>query len=538
MSNENPDLPFAPDLDSLCRWLAGLPLNDRETRYSNLFAGIQALNEANLEPVFRFKALDALSPPIFQAAANLTSIVLGKPFPLAVGMRKLAKLAAQFHAELVRGYSSIAGEDTFGRDFDLDEQGKVIHSALRSFNQMALRMALLYEAPPSSLWLRLNELYLQSVRDDLSGWSDGCPELANPEPVSVEALYLRILVFRLAEPYRLTQVEIQKVFDLIQQHGTRASLAAQMFEGGRKADFSVDLESSAMPSSPSIQEAQKGRDGCRRYLFTEPLRRLIRDIGRPPLNKDAGFSESLSKYLQIHLGALLAVQPGKKSRVSVIITGYANLVREVPLVGAKIASAEGLSNYALQSPDEYVLPETRIESSKTSGTFRAASATAAAPAEGSAVFGKSTAGSNCRVSPAEAPGFYIIESPRQALSAMGLVGLFTDNRVVQFGRICPGHNEKTPHEYGFELLANDVVLARVALDAKPKKIHRCFFSAAGDGRYSLITPRLRLRGGEAMLVDSLGYGGSKGRYRVARLLMRGEEFCQYELVPEAADAPA
>ena len=498
-------------------------------RYYSLFAGLQALNEANPEPGFHFKALEEVSVPVFQAAANLTSVVLGKPFPLAAGVRKLAKLSAQFHAELARGYSRIAQDESHGRDFDMEEQGKIIHSAFRSFNQMVLRMALMYEAPPSSLWLRFNELYRQAEDVGLAGWSEGCPELAQPEPASVEDIYLRMLVFRLAAPHHLEQADIQRVFDLIQQHGRLVSLMGQPLEEGRKADFSVDLDSSAMPCSLSCQEGGEGRD--LRYVFLGSLRRLINDLGRLPLNKDSGLCSNLSKYLQIHLGASLAPLPGKKCRNSILIAGYKNLVLAMPHVGAKLGSVEGFNDFKLLPLDEHVLPTASLESSKTSGTFRVASSMARQQTGESAGLGKLSTGTNCRVSPADAPGFYIIESPGLALPVGGLAGLFTDNKLIQFGLICPGRNDLAPNEYGFELLADGMGLARVVFDANPKKAYRCFFSGTGNGRFSLITPSLRLRGGEGLAVDSQNGGGSKERYRIARLLGKTDEYCQYELVP-------
>ena len=531
MSAENPDLPFAPDLDSLCHWLATLPRNDREKRYSSLFAGLQALNGASLDPGFYFNALEEISVPIFQVAANLTSVVLGKPFPLELGLRKLAKLSAQFHDELARGYFKIAQEGGFGRDFDPEEQGKIIHSALRSYNQMVLRTTLMYEAIPSSLWRRINDLYRQAEQEGLSDWSESCPELSHTESASVEELYLRILVFRLVSPHRLEQAEIQAVFDLIQQHGKLVSLIGQPFEEGRKADFSVDLDSAAMPFPLFRQKDGVGED--LRYVSLGALRRLIRDLGRPPLNNDSGLSANLSNYIQIHLGAGLVPLPGKKSRMSIVIAGYSNLVHAMPHVRVKLESDEGFSDFKLLSPDEHVLPTARIESSKTTGTFSLSSSLAGQPTEASAGLWKSPTAVKCRVTPADTPGFYVIESPRVALPVGGLVGLFTDNKLIQFGVVCPGCNELTPHEYGFELLASEIGLVRVVFDTSPKNPHQCFFSGMGNGRFSLITPPLRMRGGEGLLVDGLAYGGSRERHRVARLLGKTAEYCQYELVSEA-----
>lgn len=531
MPTEPPELPFDLDFDSLCHWLAALPRSDREKRYTSLFAGLFALNSASPDPEFHFQALEELSVPVFQAAASMASVAIGKPFPLAVSVRKLAKMGAQFHSELARGYSKIAQEDGFGRRFDLQEQGRIVHSALRSFNQMLLHLALMYEAPPTSLWLRLNELYHQAERENLADWSVGCPELGHAEPASVEALYLRMLVFRLVAPLRLEQTEIQRAFGIIQQYGNLVSLMPQPFLEGRKADFSVDLESSAMPASLSCHAGKMVGD--LRYVCLESLRQLADRLGCPPLNKESGLSANLSKYFQIRLGSSLAPILGKNSRNSIIIAGFSNLVGAMPQVGAKLASVDGFSDFKLLSQDEHDMPATKIASSKTEGTFKTSAWGVRPLSKGSAALGMIASGTACRVSPAETPGFYVIESPGIALPVGGLVGLFTDNKLIQFGQVCPGCNELVPHEYGFELLASDVGLARVVFDANPKKTYRCFFSGNGDGTYSLITPPLRLRGGDVLLVDRRGYGDPKERFRIARLLGKTVEYCQFEIIPES-----
>ena len=519
--NQKIALPFEPNLDSLSRWLTCLPINSERERYTLLFSGLQALDAAGLEPAFQFKALERIRAPVFQATAYLTSLFLGKPLPLDPGIRKLAKLSVQFQVELAQGYYALAQAKGFARIFSVEEQGRIVHCALRSYNQTLLRLALMYEAPSSSTWLRVNDIYRLAERGNLSRWTGRCSELAYSAPCSVEELYLRMLAFRLLDPRCLGQDEIQLVFDAVQRQGRLLLLSHNPFEEGRKADFSVDLDSAAMPSSLSWEEGRARGDLL--YVFARSLRRMFGALGSPALNQDSGFSARLSAYLQIRLGGSLAVLPDKKSISATAIVGYKSLVD---------AMTDPEAAFNLQDLEDHILPFSKLDASKTSGTFSAlASAKSQVPPAFAGGQAKPSGRIPCQVWPADAPGFYLVEGTGLASPAECLLGIFADDKLNQFGHVCPGRDEASPNTHGFELLASQVSLVKVFFDANPKKKYRCFFSSRGNGRFSLIAPPLRLRGGDSLAIDS---HGKAERYKVAKMLERTADFCQFEIVAETA----
>ena len=517
-------LPFGPTLDAISRWVAALPDNSERERYTLLFSGLQALNAAEFDPPLQFNALEALRAPVFQATALLTSLFLNKPLPLAPGIRKLAKLSVQFQSELADGYYALTQARGFANIFSVEEQARIVHYAMQSYSQMLLRLALMYEAPSSATWLRLNELYCLAERGSLSQRSAKCFESPLAPPCSVEALYLRAVVFRLLAPYRLEQQEIQRVFDAVQQHGHLLKLSDNPLEEGRRADFSLDLDAAAMPASLSWEEGRCG-GGDMRYVYLRPLRRMFAALAKPPLLQDSGLSERLSAYLQIRLGGGLADLPNKKSVSATAIVGYKSLVDAM-------TDPEAKAEFKLQSLEDHVLPFAKLDASKTAGTFRAPPPPPSPPRPYLAM-GQARPSSRvpCRFWPADAPGFYLAEGKGLALRAECLLGIFIDEKLNQFGQVCPGRSDTTPDTYGFELLAGNVRLVRVFFDESPKKKYRGFFSSRGGGRFSLICPSLRLRGGDGLALDDRDSGD---RYRVAKMLLRAAEFAQYEIVAETA----
>jgi hypothetical protein len=521
-------LPFGPAVGSVADWLAGLPTNNERERHTLLFSGLQALNQAGVEPAFHFQALEKIRSAAFQATCYLTSVFLGKPLPLDPGVRKLAKLSVQFQAELAQGYCALVQAKGFSKIFSAEEQGRIVHCALRSYNQMFLRLALMYEAAPSSVWLRVNEIYRMAERANLSRWVGPCRDLAHSAACGVEELYLRMLVFRLLSPYRLGQEEIQRVFDAVQQHGHLLSLGGSLLEEGRKADFAVDLDTGAMPAGLAREEGGvKGGDV--RYLFVRNFRRALGALGSPQSSKESGFTAQLSQNLQIRLGGSLVPMADKRSVTSRVVVGYKNLVEAM-------GRPEDQAEFNLLDLEEHILPFSKLDSSKTSGTFRAAAPVAVQPAlpilGGGLV--KPSDGILCRISPADAPGFYLVEGKDLTPTPDCLVGVLVDDKLNQFGRVCPGRDQAaTPGVFGFELLASRMSLVKAYFDASPKKRHRCFLSGTGAGRFHLITPPMRLRGGDALSVGSHDKGD---RYKVVKMLEKTAEFCLFEVVREPASA--
>lgn len=525
-------LPFESTLTSFSGWLAGLPTNERE-RYTVLYSGLEALNAAETKPQFHFSALEKIRGLIFQASDNLASPCLGKPFPLEFGIRKLIKLSAQFHDELARGYYSLIEAKGFARNFSEAERGQIIHNAFRAHNQMLLRLALMYEAPSSSTWQRLNMVYRQAEQAGLARHSEEeYPGLANPEACTVEELYLRMLAFRLASPYFLEQRDIQEVFDLLRQNVGLMALGRDPVVEGRRADFAVDLDSPAMPTSLSGGAGVAG-GGDWRYLSVAPLRKMFAALGVAPVGEGGWvFSPKALGHLHVRLGGSFEPLPekDKKSLRSVVVVGYKNLIDM--LSTSRRGGDASAGGFKLQSLDEYVLPTSRIESSKSSGTFSAPPPAAGQMPGKLLGQGVDAAGLPCSVSPTGIPAVYNLRSPGLQWQAGRLLGVFIDNKLNQFGILCPGRNEKSPDDYGFERLADQVSMVKVSFDANPKKTYSCFFSDLGYGRYSLISEPLRLRGGDGMSVSGYQGLGLMKRYRVAKLLEKTPEFCQFEVVVE------
>jgi hypothetical protein len=539
-SSEIPTLPFPPRIDAIDAWLAALPVTNSRECCRVLYECLRALNGAVLEPQLGFQALEKFRPLVFLQTSNLVPSFLGKPFPLAERFRKLAKLSAQFHAELARGYQAVAHGDRFADDFSEEDKATIIHRALHSYQLYLLRLALTYEIPSPVIDARLNELYRLAEHNDVHQRVLGDPALAPSPGSTIEETFKRILAFRLVVPNRLAQDEIQQFYDLLQQYGRLIVLGRDSKELNGQADFSIDLRSG---EAPCPRNRITGEKGDVRYLFFGNFNGKLDALAQSSVPPRDRLKESLSVYLRVCLGGAPPPPFEHKGRNAVLITGFDNLVRTLEAVrvkGEQHATWIGASKLELVPLSDHVGLNPRPDLSKSSGMFVAAASTNKSPglhAEGE-FWGRPEGECPCRVYRTEAPGYYMLDCAGVSLRPGSLVGLNTDNTLIQIGLVCRGRPESAPSSHGFELLANDVSPVRIYCDAAPKVGRNAFIAKsafAGEDGFGVIAPPLRLRSGDGLTLES---DGRRESYRVSKVLNTTVEFSQFEIVRTTIPLPA
>ncbi|HUL13629.1 MAG TPA: hypothetical protein VLU73_15880 [Methylococcaceae bacterium] len=533
-SSETPQLPFPLRLDSIDSWLADLPVTNSRECCRILYAGLQALNGNELDPPLRLQALERFRPLVVLQARNLIPYFVGKPLPLGEKIRKLAKLSAQFHAELAKGYETIAKRDNFAELFEAKEQATIIHRALQSYELLLLHLAHTYEMPSSSIAEKLDALYRLAEAADVHNLNLNDPDCSPNAASSISDLFKRIQAFRLAAPNRLSQEDIRQYYDLLRQYDGLIHLGRNPGEAGGQAELSVDPNSGRVPHSP-IRVADN-RGNIPQVLFGAFVGKLDA-LRQPTVPAGARLNESLSVYLQVRLGAMPPLMAGQKSRNAVLILGFDVLVLALAKLLVKSehrASWADMTELELVPLSDHTGAGPGLESSKSAGTFTSAPflKKSVKPQVGGDIWSQPMGEFPCQVHRTEAPGYYLLDHAAGALRVGRLVGLNTDNKLIQIGRVCGSGHEGARSFDGFELLASDVNLARIFCDTAPQIGRQALFvkaAAAGKECYGLILPPLKLRSGEGLAVE---LDGRREKYRIAKLLEATSEFSQFEIVRE------
>jgi hypothetical protein len=533
-SSETSQLPFPPRLDAIDSWLAGLPLTNSRECCRMLYAGLQALNGSGFDPPLRFEALERFRPLVVIQARNLVPYFVGKPLPLDEKIRKLAKLSAQFHAELAKGYETIAHQVNFAEVFEAEAQARIIRRALQSYELMLLHLAQMYEMSPASVGEKLGALYRMAEAANIHKMSLNDPDCSPDAASTISDLFKRILAFRLAAPNRLSQEDILQYSELLREYGGLIRISRNPDEASVQAELSIDPDSPRIQSFPARGAADKAPP---REVFFDAFVSKLDALRQPTVPTSARLKESLSVYLQVRLGAMPPLMSGQKSRNAMLVLGFDALVCALAVVQVKAehrASWGEVTRLELMPLSDHTGPNPRLELSKSAGTFgnSAIMKKPVKPWVESEIWSQPEGEFPCQVHRTEAPGYYLLEHAGGALRMGRLVGLNTDDKLIQIGRVCTGRYEGMTSFDGFELLVSEVSLARIFRDAAPQIGHQALFvktAAAGKECFGLILPPLRLRGGEGLVVE---LDGCREKYRIAKLLEATDEFSQFEIVRE------
>ena len=529
MSTESPcNLPFELNEEATKAWLSGLSASNPRESCRVLYAGLQALNSASPDPGLHLLVLDQLRQRIFVESEKLEPFFFGKPFPLDDKARKLAKLTALFHAELAQGYDAVARSSGFSETFTSPQRASVLSRALRSFEIYLYRSALMYETTSSQTWEKLNRLYRVAEQDNLTAWVDPTEE---DEPVSIATIFLRLQIFRLVVPNHLTQINIQRLHQVLSRFGRLLTWT----EGGSEAeaDFVVDLDSSRSPLPCAL--AGKSRESSRRFsprLFLAKLDKL----SQPTASKQERLDGAFVAQLQARLGGALPFsQDQQKTRNAVLILGLEPIftaVAQIQLKGSLQPAWSSAPEMELLPLSDHLGAAPAMDLSKSQGTFIATAAGNRSAQSKPAGDGRidSLGEHRCRVYPSEAPGFYLLETPKSVLQSGGLIGLNTDNKLIQIGLVFD-YSHGGGKRFGFELLLGNAEVVRVACKASPDIAYKALLDVADKSRSALIIQAMKLRNGEEIVIDRQG---QKLPYRIAKLLESTPEFSHFEIVLEQA----
>lgn len=539
MSSDNTlEPPFELRLDSINAWLASIPVDNLRESCRLLYTGLQALNSRPLEIGFHFQALESFRSPILLKSDRLAKLFLRKRLPLDENTRRLARLDAQFHAELARGYVALARHSAFADSFGARQRALVIHRGLLSHDLLALQLARMFEALPSSFWGSVYGLYRQAEMFELLASTASDPAAGSNGSPSIDGLFQRIVAFQMSMPNRMRQEQLEKLHQLLCSHDRCGRIGREPQEAGVTARFRIDLNADG---APRLHDGDGAGTADSRYLFC-PALPAGAEAGEMGAASHSALEEPLPSYVQVRFGEMPAVIPGEqKYRNALLISGWDKLLASLGAIRDKQAQTlpwSDVSGMELAPLDENWTASAPA-ASKTAGKFLDKKELQGSGAE----FGEDgreykSGDFHCKVFLVKTPGFYLIELIGPPLPVGKLIGLNTDNMLVQLGLVRGCRRDGIRSVLIFELLASEVRTVRMFAPGLPETGEKALLGAPAygvEGLSALFTPPLKLRCGHSVSVEE---NGSSRSYAIARRLGSADEFCQFELIDAGRTTPA
>lgn len=202
-------------------WLARLPIANLHESAQALLLSLAAQNRQALADDTRLKLLELYRDTVHKLAGAIRQQISGMALPLAEKPHQLATLARELLVELASGYKIVlqASSARFLGFRGKPDQAQIMQRILSAHSRILTVCYEGYAAVPTGLWSEMHQLYRYAIHHKVQD-----EIVADTPPASVSQLYRLCLLIATADPYRLTQGEVGKVFDLLRLFGDVAQI--------------------------------------------------------------------------------------------------------------------------------------------------------------------------------------------------------------------------------------------------------------------------------------------------------------------------
>jgi hypothetical protein len=246
------------------RWVEALPIVNVGETARLLYEALCDLNQQELPPAHRFKALELLRPRVFYVLEALKKHIIGQPFPLGDKAGKVSRLARELLREMGDGYKLLVMEDVAGSTKrDSRTLTITLHRAMQCLAQLLLKAYQTYAPHPEGVWSDIHQLYRYS---ETQGLHQTLVQVVAPEgtlPSSIETLYKQVLLLALACPYRMRHGEAEQVQALLERCAEHSRLTSMTLPGQHAGLFMSHLASDEPPIYRSLRQGNENDVLCR-----------------------------------------------------------------------------------------------------------------------------------------------------------------------------------------------------------------------------------------------------------------------------------
>ena len=257
----DPTLPI--DQKQLRKWLDQTDGRDVSNKIRQLYDLLKGLNRTQLADKTRFGLLQNLEPLVENISSNLERHYSALEQPLPPPNRKIAyslgKLLHQYSLGYFRLVDAVSGNQASVQPGDLYADAHLRAMAISTNRLMVYYRA--YLAVPDGAWRDCHIIYQLAKKLAIHQIKPDSAASAHSGPQSIEQCYLTALLVELADPYRLTAGEVDRLrayLPLVQNQCGLASDAAQTKKAGF---FVVHYEIDGGPNDLGDVILRDDRDG-------------------------------------------------------------------------------------------------------------------------------------------------------------------------------------------------------------------------------------------------------------------------------------
>jgi len=301
----------------IAKWLDQLPLLNPAETVMPVLAALQAVNRQPLAEKDRLRLLE-----LYQSAVNavfnaFTQRAL-RQVPLPASQREQIKRAVtQLCLELAAGYKGlVVTAHQQGRS--PAQEPMLLLAGYRAMQQLVhalLHCFRSYEPVPPRVYLEIHQLY---------AWAEAASACALPirdeqQTVTLERLYRRGLLMCCADPARLSEDEVLRLYALLDTYVAHAQIVVGRCAAPHEGQFGFDLYSDA-PPRPCAKLGNQGHITQPRVLDARAVAVAVRAQAQADQSTTADEERRLLRLLLPHLESTpQRVTPRQAAQLPVLV---------------------------------------------------------------------------------------------------------------------------------------------------------------------------------------------------------------------------
>ncbi len=259
-------------------WIKRLPMVSGTRIVKQLFKAIQRINRTGIPPQHRIRIAELFTQPIADAIAAQERKFVDAAFPLSEKARLTSQVCARLNQELAIAYK-IAVHDVAMKKIGAEELQVLIFALLRAVRHLAetvYRSVLVYDPVPQHVWRELHSLFVFAGSNKWATTRVKFPGDGEMESTTVRELYLQILLFAAASPYRIRQPEIRALYRSLRSWTSKVKLAVAADLSTADTCFIVQLKKDQPALHISL--VQKSLEKPALEFNTAPLIRTLQEL--------------------------------------------------------------------------------------------------------------------------------------------------------------------------------------------------------------------------------------------------------------------
>ncbi|MDK2123237.1 hypothetical protein [Parachitinimonas caeni] len=241
----NPHIAVETNPKALKAWLVSLPHANLLETSRAICDALATLNRVKIDADTRQKLLEHYQVTIDMLEAPLEQAFTSGSVPMKDKARNSANMARALQMELANGYK-LAILDKLEKRFSFGNKQlpQLFQHLLMTYQKLFWVCCKCYCPLPPGVWFELHCVFRHVIQHKMI---DGPEEAAGNPNMTLGGLYKQILLLSLADPYRYSTSDLDKIQDLIRNYGAAAQFQPLTVTPNPAGFFLVRLETDSPP---------------------------------------------------------------------------------------------------------------------------------------------------------------------------------------------------------------------------------------------------------------------------------------------------